>query len=152
MTPQPVNGDWPVAPGDVKICGGFYNCPAPFTCGSLFQPEIRHLLNLTDDQLYKDTNVPELNWGITNFDNILSALLTIFQVITLEGWFKVLTMFTMGYQWLISVLFFFTVIIICHFLFFNLTVAVMITNLQMQKEDEFNELINRKQQLAVNTR
>jgi len=28
----------------------------------------------------------------------------------------------------------------------------MITNLQIQKEDEFNELINRKQELAVNTR
>lgn len=49
-------------------------------------------------------------------------------------------------------LFFFTAILICHFLFFNLTVAVMITNLQIQKEDEFNELINRKQELAVNTR
>jgi len=78
LTPLPVNGDWVLAPGEVKICGGFYKCPEPYTCGSLFDPKVRDLLTLTDDQLYRDTNVKELNWGITNFDNILSALLTLF--------------------------------------------------------------------------
>jgi hypothetical protein len=37
---------------------------------------------------YVEANSP--NFGITNFDNILSAWLTIFQCISLEGWTDVM--------------------------------------------------------------
>lgn len=30
------------------------------------------------------------NWGITSFDNIAYAMLTVFQCITMEGWTEVL--------------------------------------------------------------
>mmetsp|Transcript_622 Transcript_622/g.1075 ORF Transcript_622/g.1075 Transcript_622/m.1075 type:complete len:92 (+) Transcript_622:3-278(+) len=31
-----------------------------------------------------------MNWGVTRFDNILLALLSVFQVVTLENWVKIL--------------------------------------------------------------
>ena len=36
----------------------------------------------------KDVNLDELNYGITNFDNIGSALLTLFHGLIIEGWIK----------------------------------------------------------------
>ena len=35
-------------------------------------------------------------------------------------------------------------ILICYYLLVNLTLAVMVTNLRKQKEDEFNKLIDRQ--------
>ena len=34
--------------------------------------------NLTYDDVYQDAKTPDLNYGVTNFDNIGSAFLTIF--------------------------------------------------------------------------
>ena len=41
---------------------------------------------------------PEFNYGITNFDNIGAAYLTVFQCTTLEGWVKIMEMFNDGYS------------------------------------------------------
>ena len=46
---------------------------------------------LTDDQLTMSAVYTEdLNFGFTTMDNLASALLTIFQAVTLEGWVDVM--------------------------------------------------------------
>lgn len=47
------------------ICNGTNDCPGGFICG-------------------KQMNNPY--WGVTNFDNLGSAFLMVFQVTTMEGW------------------------------------------------------------------
>ena len=55
-----------------------------------------------------------------------------------------MTMIINGYSKYITVIFFMSSIQICHYLLVNLTLAVMVCNLRKQKEDEFDELINRQ--------
>jgi hypothetical protein len=57
---------------DEIICGGRQTCPEGSFCG-------------------KQNENP--NFGVTNFDNILYALLAVFQCITLEGWSDIQKMY-----------------------------------------------------------
>jgi len=50
-------------------CGGNYNCPNGTYCGEFWEGP---------------------NYGITNFDNFLHSMLTVFQCVTLEGWTEIL--------------------------------------------------------------
>lgn len=86
LTSKPVSGDWKLAPGPVINCGGYSTCKNNYTCGSLLDPTLRsQLWALSDKDLYRDTLNPDFNWGISNFDNIYSALIAVHQCLTLEG-------------------------------------------------------------------
>ena len=50
-------------------CGGNYACPNGTYCGEFWEGP---------------------NYGITNFDNFLHSMLTVFQCVTLEGWTEIL--------------------------------------------------------------
>ena len=43
--------------------------------------------------LYRDSSILDLNYGVTNFDHMGNAFLTIFQCITMEGWTTVMYIF-----------------------------------------------------------
>lgn len=79
-TPWPVNGQWELVPNDERICAvGIRECPKGF-CNSRFvaydaRPD--HY-NLTESSLTQDSDIYNLNYGLTNFDNIINALITIF--------------------------------------------------------------------------
>jgi len=70
-----------------------------------------------------------MNYGITNFDNLLYSFLTVFQCMTLEGWFKIMTLVIDAHNMFVPPVYFVLAITICHYLFYNLTIAVMVTNL-----------------------
>jgi len=57
-----ITGEQPLEP---TPCGGFYQCPNGTTCEEYWEGP---------------------QWGITSFDNVGQAMLTVFQCITLEGW------------------------------------------------------------------
>ena len=78
--------------------------------------------------MWRDTSIPELNFGITNFDNFASSYLTIFQCTTKEGWTRVMTIIQDGYSFAAACIFFICFIIICSYFLLNLTVAVMLDN------------------------
>ena len=50
-------------------CGGNYHCPEGTVCREYWAGP---------------------NYGITNFDNFIQSMLTVFQCITLEGWTEIL--------------------------------------------------------------
>jgi hypothetical protein len=43
-----------------------------------------------DYKFTRETQIEELDFGITNFDNIGTGLITVFQIVTLEGWTKLM--------------------------------------------------------------
>jgi len=40
------------------------------------------LTNLTDEDLYRDSNITEFNYGLTNFNNMFKSFVTVFQLST----------------------------------------------------------------------
>ena len=67
-----------------------------------------------------------------------------FQSTTLEGWYKIMTIFMDSYNVYASALIFITAIQVCHYLLMNLTLAVLVQNLQNQKQKKFDKIINDK--------
>ncbi|XP_062867334.1 voltage-dependent N-type calcium channel subunit alpha-1B [Trichomycterus rosablanca] len=91
------------------------------------------------------------NFGITNFDNILFAILTVFQCITMEGWTDILyhTNDAMGNTW--NWLYFIPLIIIGSFFMLNLVLGVLSGEFakereRVEKRQEFLKL-RRQQQI-----
>lgn len=74
----------------------------------------------------RDSKLKEFNYGITNFDNLGSAYLTIFQCTTLEGWADIMNMIKDSYNQFTTIIFFISCVIICSYFLINLTVAVML--------------------------
>ena len=143
-TLEPVDGIWPIVEDDMSICGdsGYNQCNIDDgeVCGSLRDEQWQD--ERYDTARQAEENRVEMNWGITNFDNIFNAYITMFQITTLEGWYSLMTIFLDGYTKFITVFFFMAAILICYYLLVNLTLAVMVINLRKQKEDEFNQLID----------
>uniref|UniRef100_A0A3Q0SV45 Voltage-dependent N-type calcium channel subunit alpha n=1 Tax=Amphilophus citrinellus TaxID=61819 RepID=A0A3Q0SV45_AMPCI len=91
------------------------------------------------------------NFGITNFDNILFAVLTVFQCITMEGWVDILynTNDVAGNTW--NWLYFIPLIIIGSFFMLNLVLGVLSGEFakereRVEKRQEFLKL-RRQQQI-----
>jgi hypothetical protein len=136
-TPHPVDGDWKVVNGENRICGAFHQCSEGDTCGSLYETTLPnengfmvqyHLSEELKGNLNRDTFLIELNYGLTNFDDIGSSFLAVFQCTSLEGWSMIMMHIQDGYSMVASSIFFVFLIIICSYLLKNLTVAVMHDN------------------------
>ena len=56
-----------------------YICPNNEYCGNPSEYNI----DLNNDGVYDNV---VLNYGITSFDNVGSSLLTVFQIVTTDGW------------------------------------------------------------------
>ncbi len=64
------------------------------------------------------------NWDVTNFDNIGSSFLMVFQITTLEGWSEI--MYWLFDAFTVYVVFYFVLLIfIGSFFLINLTLAVI---------------------------
>ena len=91
----------------------------------------------TPPDIWADTNIPELNYGLTNFDNIGFAFLTIFETIIGEGWSTVMNIYSDAYNDIVVKLYFVLCVFICSFFLLNLTIAVMLMRYQeLEKEQK----------------
>ena len=125
QTEFPVDGDWLTLEDDTSLCGpGFRECPENSYCGNLFDRSDDELYAV--DDMYRDSAIMDLNWGVTNFDNLGSAFVTIFQCITMEGWVVVMYIFQDVAAPAFVVLYFMSCVVICSFFLLNLTIAVML--------------------------
>ena len=68
----------------------------------------------------------DTNYGITNFDNIGSALLTTFHCATLDGWTKVMYMYQNGFNSYMPAIFFISLAILLKYFVFKISIAIMI--------------------------
>ena len=70
------------------------------------------------------TSLSNPNYGHTNFDNLLYSFVSVFQVVTLEGWTDIMLLLRKAYsEWVI--LFFVTLVCIGAFFIINITLAVV---------------------------
>ena len=76
-------------------------------------------------EYYREAEIEALDWGIPNFDNLLSAILTIFQVMTLEGWNKIMyNYYNAGNPYFLSV-YFSAIVLLIAFFMLDLTIAAI---------------------------
>ncbi|KAG5449455.1 Voltage-dependent P/Q-type calcium channel subunit alpha-1A [Clonorchis sinensis] len=92
---------------------GAFNCPAGFTCKGYWEGP---------------------NYGITSFDNIGYAMLTVFQCITMEGWTDVLYMTNRAYGPRFNWIYFIPLIVIGAFLLINLVLGVLSGEFAKERE------------------
>lgn len=84
------------------------------------------------------SQIRALNYGITHFDNIFSAILTVFQCITMEGWTHIMNMFVDSYLGMVVNVYFISCVVICSFFLLNLTIAVMLMKYEELDKNQTN--------------
>ena len=118
-TEEPLeDGTWPYDPDQALCRLEESNCPAGLFCKSPFDGG----LSSDIDKPWED---PSIDFGITNFDHLLNAMLTIFQMITLEGWTKIMyNMMDSNMNWM-AVAFSILLVLIGSFFLLNVILAVL---------------------------
>eukprot|EP00947_MAST-08B_sp_MAST-8B-sp1_P003925 g3925.t1 len=142
-TPQPCF--WPTNDDDMRLCNpagiGNHQCQlAVEWCGSNYDPT--GLPRFSNERALTDPTYSEdLNWGITTFDNMGSAALSIFQSITMEGWVDIMYQLQDTYQPTVVAVFFIALILFGSLFVLNLTLAVIWENFELEpiKLDESKE-------------
>ena len=104
--------------------------------------DLRHVSPMLPDAALKtfiwknDTftyNEP-MNYGITQFDNLGFALISLFQISTLEGWVDIMYLVQDGYFHLLAFWIFFIIMLICGVLMIGLVLAVISSVYKIESE------------------
>jgi hypothetical protein len=132
---HPINGSWPVIDNSTMLCGGYYKCPVNKTCGSLTEAFDTQKYFLPMENLYEEQDIYDLYYGITTFDNIGSAFLTIFQCATLEGWSNIMYMIQSGQNYYSAAIYFLSLVVILNYFVINFTVAIMMEGCRSSQMD-----------------
>lgn len=138
-----------VVTDDKQLCSADGRaCPAGTYCGSKYEVYYNgNPYNWDYKEIGRDTEIYELNYNLTNFDNIMKAFLTIFQCITMEGWTKIMNMYQDAFHaWFIGI-YFILCVIICSFFLLNLTIAVML--MKYEELDKQQDNTTHKQELRT---
>ncbi len=128
-TPRPVDGAWPVNPGIRHFCRNSINsmgvtCPPSNTCGSDY--EYASLIKPENFLVYMKKT--EMNFGLTQYDNFVSSMMTSFQVMHLTHWHEILYLFQGFSPAPLSILYVVMLIIVCNYFIANMLVAATMEN------------------------
>ena len=95
------------------------------------------------DPLYYDNirNEELIMYGIPNFDHFGHAIVTIFQVLTLESWSYLMYNFSDANGATISVIFFILIVILGSFFTMNLVLAMIMDKFNEQIEERNREIL-----------
>lgn len=122
------DGTWPYDPEIDHLCApdgiGIMKCPADRYCR---EPSDGNLGSEIDDP----HNQALILYGLAGFDNLAWAMLTIFQMITLEGWTIVMYNLMDSNIWWMGVIFCVCLVIIGSFFLLNVILAVLADALNM---------------------
>ena len=159
LTQFPVDGDWVADPELTTLCSSYNQCPTNRWCGSLREAhrayetgnlkyKIDYSPECDDDpkcpnkvkSLNRDTEIEDLNFGYSSFDNIYVSFLTIFQCVTLEGWIDITNIYKDAYSPHFVNFYFLLCIVVCSFFVLNLTIAVMLIKYEeLDKSEKSSE-------------
>lgn len=95
-----------------------YECPGSQVCGSPYEFGMEELAR-------EEVKRVQYNYGITTFDNIAVSMLTVFQVITMDGWTAILYNMMDSTNVVISIVYFCSLILLGSFFLLNLILAVV---------------------------
>ena len=134
-TNYPINGILKIERTNFyHLCGGEIKCE---NCLSVkrFYRENRYFLS--EIYNYKNQiNFEEFNYGLTTFNNFGWSLLTVFQILTGNGWNNVMFLLMDGHNYYISLIYFVLCICVNYYFTINLTVAVLIYNFRKARLNE----------------
>jgi hypothetical protein len=99
---------------------GHFTCKDGHICG--FPGDFG--ISLEDDGVY---NNKAINYGVTNFDNLGSALFSVFQITTLESWKTTMYNLINSNSYFLGALYSLLIVIFGTFFMFNLILAVIIS-------------------------
>ena len=127
-----MNGTWAIDYSIDFLCSidgqGLYRCPDGRWCGA---PHMHGLPNSVDN-VQAD---PQINYGLTTFDNIIDAGITIFQCITLDNWNTILYNLMDSANTVFSVFYFVTLLLFNAFFMLNLILAVIMKAFELVELD-----------------
>lgn len=118
-----------------SLCGGVNTCNNNTQlCLSAFNAYLEG--NYFFDPGYdlgEEINIPSLNYGITNFSNILNSFWIVFQTTTGEGWSDIMYIMMNGHNYYVSLFYFLICIMINYYFLLNLVVAVLLYNFEKNR-------------------
>jgi hypothetical protein len=87
LTEFPINGTWPADLAYTKLCG-YTSCPEQYLdyLNYLDRTFCGNPINYHLPVNYTELRIPDYQFGYSSFDNIFTSTLSIFIVLTLEGW------------------------------------------------------------------
>eukprot|EP00347_Sterkiella_histriomuscorum_P011811 403371009 len=115
--------EWKQVESLTRVCtqsgSGNFACPSEYYCGN---PQ-----DFNIDLMYEnlDKNVNN-NYGITTFDNLGSSLLTVFQIVTTDGWTPIMLNLMDSEIPFLAALYCILLVIVASFFLMNLILAVII--------------------------
>jgi uncharacterized membrane protein YhdT len=104
---------------------------------------------IDSDKIFRDTKIPELQYGEVNFDNIFLAFLTVFQCLTLEGWVAIMYNYQDSSGTYTAALYFVAYVLVCAILFMNIIVAVLFDNYDDSEEEKKDEDLIELEEKAI---
>ena len=130
---------WPINPdaewlcSTDEMCSGAPNNLGPGVvakCGNIYETYG------LDPQIYDKTNhLDIIKYDVTNFNNVINSILTVFQIVTLEGWANLLYIYSDSTGYFIASMYFVLVIVLGSFISINLVLAqIMHSFLQTESE------------------
>ena len=129
----PSNGNFPIVDSfEDQLCGGEIKCDNCLSSWDFYPND------LSMSYIKNEKNREAFNYGLTNFDNIQNSLFVVFITTTTEGWTKVMNLMMNGYNYYVSFIFFVLCVVINYFFMLNLTVAVLLYNLEQSREHELS--------------
>eukprot|EP00347_Sterkiella_histriomuscorum_P019834 403340124 len=151
FTPEPLaDGSWPIDLTQRRVCSTTsnqdYQCQTGTYC--------RNPADANFDLSPKSYEYDDLTYyGLMNFDDIGIALLTIFQVITLEGWAKLMYMYEDTDANYMSPIYFLILVFFGGFFLLNLILAVILDSFaKIDKEQRVQELQDQLKRLDITTK
>ena len=136
-TNYPINGILKIERSNFyHLCGGEVKCDNCLSVKKFYRENHYFLSEIYN---YKNQiNFEEFNYGLTTFNNIGSSLLTVFQVLTGNGWNNIMFLLMDGYNFYISLIYFVLCICVNYYFIIKLTLAVLLYNFRKAK---INDLI-----------
>ncbi|KAL4473885.1 hypothetical protein ABPG74_022749 [Tetrahymena malaccensis] len=135
-TPVPGQGDWQIAQGVDRVCGGRFTCPDNTYCGSNYSYVRNDTSYIDSANMDKPVNSKYYNYGITNFDNLYQTYLTLFLFYMVEGYYNVLYMMEDSHDQFIPVIFVTCYFLVCTYFLNNLIIAIFFIKYQQIESEE----------------
>jgi hypothetical protein len=102
---------------------------------------------------YRDTRIPDLQYGEVSFNNIFVSILTIFQCLTLEGWTAIMYHYQDSYGKYTTAIYFIALVAMCAILFMNVIVAILFDNYADDDDedllDEYKLMDEKAEELGI---
>jgi hypothetical protein len=116
--PEPTDGFWPyvVSPHEQLCVPGV--CGVGTVCA---RPSLRNLHY--ENEHINDSEL--INYGVTNFDSLPFAFVTIFQMITMEGWVNIMYLLMDSGKKGMAIAFCVLLVVICSFFLMNVILAIL---------------------------